>query len=237
MKNLLILILIATSFTFSLVAEAQTVLLSERVEVDSINAKYGQNLSHFIHAYGSFGFHVDDNSIINKNMFGKSTYADLGVRYNKRAFNFLHFGTDLHYAWNHVKVFSTVPTAADKDSYEHHFNVHSLGISPYLRFNFYNKGNRIAFYLDVNSFVDYNFKSSSVTKYEITNPAFSIHDNIKQKIKGRDLVEPFTYGLGCRLGYTRYALFMNYSFEKVKFNHPEAIFSYPYTVGLQIGFY
>ena len=77
---------------------AQTVLLEEDLKSDTIQTKWGPNLSHFGHFYLDFGFFIGpsdaDSARISE---GYSNTFSIGYRYKKRICNFYAVGFDIHF--------------------------------------------------------------------------------------------------------------------------------------------
>ena len=100
-------ILFAFLLLFTFIAKAQTVLLEEDVNSDTIKKTVGPNLRNYHHLYISYGMMADKSEKGADINYGKSSTLEVGYRYKLRVTNHYAIGTDL---WWGLNSFNLIPS-------------------------------------------------------------------------------------------------------------------------------
>ena len=219
---------------FTLLAGAQTVLLSEDVGKDTIKKTVGPNLRSFHHFYVSYGFLADKAEKGAGIKYGNSSDYNIGYRYKLRLSNHYAIGTDLWWGaytynlkQNKAKV---LPDTLLNNKESMTFSNLSLGI--YNRINFGKRGNNVGNFFDFGAFGQYTYKLTHYTRNKMAN------GNIVQThTTGLNYYTPLNWGLMARIGFNRYIINATYRMSnnfKSSFNYPELS---RLSIGAQIGFY
>lgn len=218
-------------FAFSFYSVAQTVLLEQDVNADTIKPVWGKNLSHYGHFFVSAGTYIPNESV-NDNLFISSVLA-FGYRYKRRVCNYYAVGLDLRLVFSsyNIKKDSSRNLPYSGFFNKENFNSNCLDLTLYNRFNFGKRGNAIG------KFIDIGFSASSIflvtQKTKFKNP---VGENIKAKYDVSSFFYPLNYSLLCRIGKERWSVFCNYRlsplFEK-KFHYQELP---QWSAGLEFGF-
>jgi hypothetical protein len=237
MKNNISLFALLSFLMISYSAVSQEYLLDEKVSVDSTKTSYGKNAKHFLYVYHSLGFAFNAPNESSDVYIGKSTSYNVGFGYKRKLINAVHIGSEFAFGFDSYRINKPSPPINNAESYKYLYKVNYLKASPYLRFNFFNKGNHIAFFLDLRAYANYNYLGSQVEKYETKSPLTGEITNNKNINESKDFVNNVNYGLGIRFGYGKFAIFGDYAIERIQ---PNVVGNYqiaPLTIGLQIGMY
>jgi len=229
-KHLLIFLL----FIISIVGFSQTVLFERKV-TDTTLGTHGENLRNYSHFYIGFGFIAGQPDSAGSNiLMGKSSNFVFGYRYKLKICKFYAIGYDLAfntYAFGlkQEKEKSLPDTILHgKES----FSYSTLGLSPYMRFNYGRRGNRIGNFIDLGAYGDWKFSARTFTRDKLDNGNI-----VKVTTRKLKYLNPFNYGALARIGFGRYVIYGYYRLSDIfktsdtyKFSELPRI-----TVGVQIG--
>jgi len=222
-------------------SNAQTVLLEENVEKDTITPKWGQNYKNYQHFYIDYGFLVDQPEKKGADIkYGNTHTFSIGYRYKRRLCNFYAIGFDLSYyrfTYNLKQDSNKIlPNTLQHNKEKLIFN--NLSLELYNRFNIGRRGNLIGKFIDIGVYGNWAYGIKHFYRDELSNANPNNHANIVEVTnKNLDYMENINYGLRARVGINRYTISANYrlsNFFKEKYNYPELP---RLSIGLQIGFY
>ncbi len=231
MKKISILVIIVFCSIYT--AHSQELLLYRWVPSDSVKGNWGQNLSHWMHFYGAFGFVTPINQNVGSEIyFGKASNWELGLRYKKRITNWVAIGGNISYDFFNYRMEQnqdkTMPDTLFYDKQK--ILLHNLSLSPYIRFNFGRRGNKIGNYLDLGIF--YNIVLGSAEKQRNTPDGL---DRVKNK--NLPYITHDYYGFYANIGIGRWVIYGKYNYSAVIIGNPIYNDIAPLTIGLQIGFF
>ncbi len=232
MRNILIILaLIMTGAA----ANAQSVLMEEKVDFYEDLPERGPNRKHYTHGYGSWGvlFGSAENSYIRTNPLF-SHYFNLGVRYKRKLSNVYSLGYELE-AGSHIFRLAEDEGRSFPDTI--HFdkekvNLYTLGLGLYNRFNFGRRGDYIGNFIDLGVYGEWNFASRYFYKNKYGND-----QSRKLSIYNPGYVNTFNYGAFVRAGYNRYVLFARYRLSEIIDTEKGFNDLPPFSVGIQVGFH
>lgn len=246
MKKLLFALALACTGVAPL-AQAQSIVMQQDVNKDTLEGNWGPNRRHYIHRYFGLGFGVgtENRTWEGKDLkdikygFGTGSLL-LGFRYKLRLAEHYALGLDLGYnrqTFNFKqrddKVF---PTSGKND--KERLILHNLALEAYQRINFGKRGDHLGNYVDLGAFVEWNFDNTLLIKNDNDTANFLGAKKEKLKFKNLNYLEDFNYGVSARVGTGRFALFGRYRLsdmliaKKVE-NYPELP---RLTTGLQVRF-
>lgn len=235
-------------------AQAQTVVMQQDVNQDTLETSWGPNKRHHIQRYIGFGLGIgtEDRSFAGKELndvkygFGTGNIM-LGMRYKFRLAEHYALGLDLGYnrqSYNFKQrddKFFPAPGKFDKER----LTLHNVALEAYQRINFGRRGNHLGKYLDMGAYGEWNFSNVHLIKDEVEDPlANGGARKIKAKYKNLTYLHNLNYGVSARLGFGRWVVFGRYRlsdmFAQNKLKQVlETTETYPelprLTVGIQIG--
>lgn len=207
-------IIVFVLFIFSInKGRAQSILMEEDVNADTIPLSSGPNMKNFTHTYFRYGFALGKADSAGVEVLpGASAGFTFGIRYKRRFSNFYSLGFDVNY--NNInyrlkqdssKRFPD-PVLHDKEKIA--FN--NLGFELYNRFNFGKRGNILGTFIDLGGYGDWAFSVKHYYK-DIPEIASIIGANSVEVTNSRLVfVNPFNYGAGLKIGMNRYVIFAKY---------------------------
>ena len=203
-------------FTYTTI-HAQTIMLAQDVNKDTIIPTKGANRKNFTHSYIGYGFVIgkSDNEGIKTN-FGSGEFI-FGIRYKRKISNFYSCGFDINYnsklykiKQDSMKIFpNNVLHTKEKLVF------HNIGLVLYNRFNFGKRGDYVGNFIDVGAYTDWGFNSQYVTydKYAVVNAVSA--SNTKQIHSGLTYLNPINYGITARLGFNKFVLSASYRLSEI----------------------
>lgn len=206
-KNLFIL----AALVCSTGANAQSVLMEQDVNQDTIIPEKGPNRKHFSSVYLSGGFifgpQSPDTSIM---MDGMKSWEFRYGFYNKlRLTNWYSVVFDVAY---HRQAFYT-ETESDITKYDK-LIVNNVSAGIMNRFNFGKRGNRVGNYLELGVSSDFAFmvRKKTLTTLDADNDHFK---SLKQTWNNPDYVNDLNYYGDVRLGFNHYVLYGRYRLSEL----------------------
>lgn len=202
-------------FAYVLQGKAQSVVLKQEVDADSIPKKFGQNRKNYFHSYIGLGWvmgsSAGDSLGIN---YGKSFEFTFGWRYKLRLNNTFSLGGDLALNWRSFSIlqdssknFPTTPVVIYE---KERLACRNLVGSVYLRINYGKRGNAIGRFIDLIGFAEYNYDPQHITDFKnIKGNSFGAG---KTRQINSDLVylNAINYGATVRAGFNVFALYFSY---------------------------
>lgn len=247
MKNItkiLVLILIINFFQFEKI-KAQEVILKQRVELDTVPKKIGQNLKRYSHFYLGLGAIVGQNEGDGGDLnYGRSLDFTAGFRYKYKINNIYALGLDAKYNWTSFNLKQNddkiLPNNLKHEREVINFN--NFGFIAFNRINFdKNRGNYIGKFLDLGAYADWTFtvRHKYTTEYNVAGNANQSVSEVTNS--GLLYVESLNYGLTARLGFGKFVFYGSYRLSdqfKKKLNDQFDSSSYPelarFIAGIQI---
>ncbi len=225
MRNLFLLLIV--SFACG-TANAQKVLLSQDVALDTIVPKKGPNRNNFSHLYVGYGvlFGNEPGGLKTK-LPGTSDFR-AGFRYKRRLSQTFALGFDLAYVKNSFKL---KDTNVDKEKYI----VNKAEGGFYLRMNYGKRGDRVGNFIDLGGSAGYVFRSAHVlTDRQPVTTTFRAK-SLQVKYTGLSFFEDVSYSALMRVGFGRYIFYGEYRLSDV-ISKSHSSRDLPYiTAGFQIG--
>ncbi|MCB2376845.1 hypothetical protein LGH70_04590 [Hymenobacter sp. BT635] len=231
------LLLLTAALTAVIVPiQAQRILLQEQPGADTVRSVFGPNRAYYNHFYLGYGLVAGPAAGPGAALrYGSSAEFALGLRNKFRVSQRLAVGLDLRYtrvayhlAQNAQKL---VPNAA-----QHHREYLALPqaqLEGFVRLNQGRRGNVIGRYLDVGGWGGWVI---STTHYYEDRPGQGAK-RVTVSEHGLDFLRRWSYGVGLRLGSSRYALSGRYRLSDV-FRSPAGQ-AYPelprWVLGLELG--
>ncbi len=211
---------------------AQEVLLHENVASDTITPKFGPNRLHFLHLYVDYAFFVDDGEKGAAVLHGNTAHLDIGFRYKYKISNFYAIGGDIainstrfHLKQNDKKILPNTKIN-DKERYD----LTTLQLGFYNRFNFGKRGNFLGYYIDLGVHGCLHTNLRHFTENEQPNGFI-----VSTTTSGLDYYERWGWGLHARIAYNRWVLSGSYRLSNL-FKKSAAWPELPRaSVGFQIG--
>jgi hypothetical protein len=228
------LLLISFMYFIGITCFSQTILFKQEVN-DTTLGKRGQNLKNYSHFYLGFGFiGGKPDSTGSDIIMGKSINFVFGFRYKLRISNFFAIGYDLALNSYSYAIKQTEGKVLE-DTIMHvkqKFGIGDLEISPYMRFNFGKRGNRIGNFVDLGAYGGWNFSASNFTRDKLDNG-----NVVRTTTRHLEYINPWNYGFMARIGFNRWVI---YGYYRMSDNFKTTdIYDFPelprITVGVQIG--
>ncbi len=215
-------------------AQAQTVVLQQDVNQDTIQSNWGPNKKHYKHFYFGYGLGIGtENRTWNgtdvkdiKYGFGTNTLM-VGWRYKLRLAEHYAIGLDVNYNRQAYRFKQTdhkvfpMPGKYDKER----LALHNFALEFYNRINFGRRGNHLGTFVDLGAYGEWNFNNSLLIEGDF-GPGINRAKSYKTKLKDLNYVNDLNYGLSLRAGYDRFAIFGKYRLsdmfdDKKTGNYPE----------------
>ena len=215
------------------IAVAQTMLIDERVEVDTVEKKFGKNRKHYVHQFMAFGVPAGAS----KQGAEVKTFSSLdfkfGFRYKRKWSETLASGLEISYHGVEYRLKQNsnkiLPDTLLNDKEKILLYNGQIGI--YQRFNFGDRGDIIGKFIDIGGSFDYILDAGHYTKNELP-------DGQVRKVTTLKLpyVEEYYFNAFIRGGYNIMAMYFNYRFNnlfKGEYSLPELPV---YHIGVELGF-
>lgn len=187
--------------------QAQQVMLSEDVAIDSTIAKRGPNRKHHTHSFMSFGASVDEGSAGAKVVRPRMDYFNIGVRYKRRLAEHFAVGFDVTYGLEDYRLKQEagkkLPDTLLNDRERMIFSSIAGGV--YMRFNYGRRGNQLGRYIDLGGYGNIVFDHTHFTKNKKTDGS-----TIRSRTTGLNYYQLLNYGLSARVGFNKFILFGQY---------------------------
>jgi hypothetical protein len=192
--------------------QAQQVMLSEDVAVDSTIAKRGPNRKHYTHSFMSFGAAVDGGSAGAKVMQPRIDYFNFGVRYKRRLAEHFAVGFDMTYGLEDYRLKQEagkkLPDSLLNSRERMIFNNFTTGL--YMRFNFGKRGNQLGKYVDLGGYGNIVFSHTRFLRNKLADGS-----TIRSRITGLNYYQLLNYGLSARVGFNKFILFGQYRVSNI----------------------
>lgn len=187
--------------------QAQQVMLSEDVAIDSTIAKRGPNRKHYTHTFMSFGLAADAGSAGAKVVQPRVDYFNFGIRYKRRLAEHFAFGFDIAYGVEDYRLKQEagkkLPDTLLNSRERMIFNNFTTGL--YMRFNFGKRGNQLGKYLDLGGYGNVVFGHTHFLKNKLADGS-----TVRARITGLNYYQLLNYGLSARIGLKKLVLFGQY---------------------------
>jgi hypothetical protein len=187
--------------------QAQQVMLSEDVAIDSTISKRGPNRKHYTHSFMSLGSAVDPGSAGAKVVQPKLDYFSFGIRYKRRLAEHFAVGFDMAYGVEDYRLKQEagkkLPDTLLNSRERMIFNNFTTGL--YMRFNFGKRGNQLGKYLDLGGYGNIVFGHTHFLKNKQADGS-----TIRSRITGLNYYQLLNYGLSARVGFNKFILFGQY---------------------------
>jgi hypothetical protein len=212
---------------------AQQVLLSHNVLEDTVAHHYGQNLRHYVHAYGGLGIMAGASSKAGAEMvYVMSPNVEAGLRYKLKVARHYSVGCDLSYNLYSYKIKQNeekiLPDSLQHKAERFLFSNLSLGI--FNRINLGRTGNYIGKFIDVGVYGDWVHYADYYTRDNLENG-----NTVRTHTSNLDYIRNIQYGLYARFGITRYGFSVKYRLSDY-FTSNRAFPELPrWTFGFQVG--
>ena len=227
---------------------AQTVLLEQDVNADTIPKIVGPNLKHFSHLYIGYGFVLGADAVGSEIKYGSSSDFVYGYRYKRKLSEFYAVGFDIFYHSTtfHLKQDSNkvLPNnilrkhKGEKDK----LTFHNLSLGLYNRFNFGKRGNYIGNFLDLGARVDWPFSVVHFTKDKLNTANDNNGKVVKTKTTGLVYINQIYYNVFARFGFNKFVITASYRLSDLFKEDPELYKGYDkypelplLIVGVEIG--
>lgn len=204
MKRIAFTLAIAVGFGFNSIA--QSVLMEQDVNQDTIIASKGANRKFFTSSYISagsiLGASTADSSV--PMATGKSWEFKYGISYKIRANNFYSVVFDIDYS---RQAFYQEPLD-EQNKYEKYI-LNNAGLGLMNRFNFGKRGNRVGNYLELGASGQYAFmvRKKVLTENEDKD---AIYKSLKATFNAPHEVNRLNYYADARLGFGHYIVYGRY---------------------------
>ena len=190
-------------------ARAQQVLVQANVAEDTVKNQFGPNRRYFGHAYVGYGLVAGAGQAGSEVRYGlASSELRLGGRLKLRLNQLMALNLDLGYSFLRYELRQnarkTVPTPAQHQSES--LGLHHLFAEGGVRLNAGRRGNAVGSYLDLLAGGGWLAGSSHATE-DAPGPGIG---SVETTERGLPYLRRWTYGVGARLGYDRYALTARY---------------------------
>jgi len=226
-RSFLIIVLVGFSISST---NAQTVMLEQDVNADTLVPKSGKNRQNYSGSFFDLGFSVGDatGDSATSVLMGKSWSFKYGQYYKLRVNNF----------------YSILGQVAYKRS-AYYFEVQDPMVSNKLvmnnvmgefsnRFNFGKRGDFIGYYLELGASADYAFMTKMKTTSETTSD-IKTHSKEKHSFHGLESIEPLSYNAHARIGFNKFVIYGDYRLtDRIKTDQNYQL--PPLTVGLRFDF-
>ncbi|MCB9261534.1 MAG: hypothetical protein H6607_04100 [Flavobacteriales bacterium] len=201
MKRLIILAVAVASF---FCANAQSIMLKQDVNEDTVVSNFGRNRKHFY--AGNVGFasiigNTDNDSFSLKN--AASWQFNAGVYYKYRVSQPYSLVFRLDYVFDKYKF----KTDSSNVKYAN-LVMQTARLEFANRFNYGRRGNYLGRYLEIGISADYAYRNRFFTK--TTAPDNSNYTSEKSILYGLKYIEPFNYSAHARLGFNKFVLTADY---------------------------
>lgn len=191
---------------------AQTVLLEQDVNADTVPPSSGPNMKNYTHSYFRYGFVAGQPDSAGADIKpGYSNEFAFGVRYKRRITNFYSLGFDVfynninyHLKQDSSKIFPN-PVLHKKEKLAYN----NFGIELYNRINFGKRGNIIGNFVDIGGYGEWGFSIKHFYRDELAvaqTGASMIEVTNKRLLYTNNL----NYGAVVRIGINRYAFYGKY---------------------------
>lgn len=242
MKPTISFLFTAAFVSFALCAKAQTVLLEEDVNKDTLSPASGPNMKNYTHSYFRYGFVLGKSTPGAEIKTGNSNEVSFGVRYKRRLANFYALGADFfynninyHLKQDSAKIFPT-PALHKKEKLAYN----NFGLELYNRINFGKRGNIIGNYFDFGGYGEWGFIIKHFYRDElaVAQAGASVREVTNRRLL---YTNELNYGAVARIGFNRYSVYGKYRLSDiVKESYlNETGFFYPelprFIVGVEIG--
>ena len=226
----IVLLLFLLSGNFGI---AQTMIIDENVEVDSLEKKFGKNRKHYIHQFMAFGVPVGASEEGAEVKTFSSLDFKFGFRYKRKWSETLSSGIEISYHGMEYRLKQNankiLPDTMQNDKEKILFYNGQIGI--YQRFNFGDRGDVIGKFIDIGGSFDYIFDAGHYTKNKLP-------DGQVRKVTTLKLpyVEQYYFNAFVRGGFNLLSIYFNYRFNdlfKTEYSLPELPV---YHIGVELGF-
>ncbi|PCJ88718.1 MAG: hypothetical protein COA57_03185 [Flavobacteriales bacterium] len=246
MKQLIIIFLVFSFQFLTLHSFAQTVLLEQDVNADTIPAIEGPNMKNYNHWYMSYGFVLGNSEGDGGDvLMGISGEYLFGLRYKRKINNNLAIGLGLHYGW--VNYFVQQDSSKTFPNSEQHKTerlvYNNIGAEGYFRINYGKRGNHIGNFFDLGAYGEWGYLINHITK-DKHDPAQVGAGMVQVKRSRLQYVNRVNYGAMMRVGFNRYVLYGKYRLSNLfKEDYPtsENSLNYPefprIVAGIEIGLF
>lgn len=208
--------LFALLYTYS--GFAQTVLLHEDVNNDTIKSDFGPNLKRFNHFYMGYGLVLGPSTGAGADiLFGKSSNFTFGYRVKRKLSNTLAVGWELNYnttsfrlKQDSLKIFPHTLLHEKEVFFSHAFQ-----LQLYARLNFGKRGNYVGNFIDIGGWGQWDF---SYRHFYRDMPFFLGSYNAQVvEVTNKKLLytQPLNYGLGFRAGANRFVIYAQYRLSNI----------------------
>ena len=217
---------------------AQSILLEQDVNKDTIVKTFGPNLKNFSHFY--YGFGALSSPVEGKGLelnYLLSNEFSLGLRYKRKVNNVYSFGGDLNCAIQSYNITqNNQKTFPDGIVHKKQRLVtRNFGLEFYNRLNFGKRGNYIGNFIDVLAFGQWDFFPTTVTFDTFKTENGILAGKTKQIQSKLSYINPINYGIGARIGFNKFVFYGSYRLSNMFYNS----FHFPEVprliVGLQLG--
>ena len=212
------------------IAYAQSVVMEQDVNKDTIVRNFGKNRSHYIGTHMSFGIlsgQIDSDSVQLKD--AESSRFNWGIYYKARVSNIYSVVLSADYHFTQFDFTSPEDTKYDR------LNMSDLGLDLANRFNFGKRGNAIGNYLELGASIDYTVHTKRESKQVLDDESLD-YKSRKMEFTGLRYVNPLNYYAHARLGFNKFVLTADYRLsnvmkDNVGFNLPPLYFGFRLDMG------
>ena len=227
----------AVSFSLN----AQTILMAEDVNEDTIPDTNGPNLVNYWHTFMGYGLILGNSEGEGARTKPGLSYEFIGgIRYKRRINNTLGVGFDIQYGQHSFNIqqdsAKTLPNSELHDKEK--LIYHNLGLTLYTRINFGKRGNTMGNFIDLGAYGDWGYIINHYTKdkHDTALVGASVEEVTLSRLV---YTNPINHGVFIRGGISRYVVYAKYRLSNL-FKEDYII---PYTelprfiVGVEIGLY
>lgn len=248
MNDKLIITIILTIFIGWHSTNAQSILMEEDIrKYDIYKPRKGPNLRNFTHLYMNYGLIVeipDYSEAETETKLGSSHTLAVGYRYKLKLTDIIAFGYDISYSYYSYYLKQTeqktFPNTILHSSEKIRFS--NIGFEAYLRLNINKRrGNYVGNYLDIGGYANWMYQAKHIYHDKEQLNQLYHANNKKVVLKDLQYTKSLNYGIKCRIGFNRFAIFGTYRLsDLIKPEYKTTIdkFELPqFAIGVELGFF
>lgn len=196
---------------------AQTILLEQDVNADTLSPTAGPNMKNYTHSYFRYGFVLGKSDSAGTEIKpGYSNEFTFGVRYKRRVSNFYSLGFDVfynninyHLKQDSSKIFPN-PVLHKKEKLAYN----NFGAEIYNRINFGKRGNIIGNFIDLGGYGEWGFTIKHFYRDElaVAQTGASVRDVTNKRLL---YTNNLNYGAAARFGIGRYVIYGKYRLSDI----------------------
>lgn len=204
-----LIVAISLLFVFCFSGNAQTILLKQDVNNDTIIPESGPNRKHFPYGFWDYGLIAGAPDSAGADiLYGSSFHLQTGYGYKRQvgggfyAIGFEWNLSMLHYA---IKQGENKVVFGPQQHKKERFILYNTGLTIYNRFNFVKRGDHLGKYIDVGGYGNW----ALIERHSTRNKA-NDGNTIKTVARGLDNVNNLQYGVVARLGISFFSMYATY---------------------------